>query len=196
MRRLIMCLVILPFVAGCAKLPTTQNPTNPIRDDPFILGPDVVPPMGCLDWQEREGIGDASCAVNYVYDTFAVHRRILAGFKYVEDGVQYPGSLDHWATPEDYDRVTGDCDDFAIACWGLLREKGHKPRLLFSLTEDGRGHLICVLGKMAIDNRQRYPVEIKILADSIGYTFISVSGREPGAPWRTIDRLDQIREEI
>ena len=127
---------------------------------------------------------------NYIDDTFDVHRKVLAGFRYVKDSVQYPESIDDWRIPEDCERVTGDCDDFAIACRALLREKGHEPRLLFCLTETGGGHLICVLGKMALDNRQHRPIESKVLADSLGYTFVSVSGRAPGESWRIIDGLD------
>jgi predicted transglutaminase-like cysteine proteinase len=128
---------------------------------------------------------------SYIDDTVEVHKKVLAGFRYVKDSVQHPGSIDDWRLPEDFERVTGDCDDFAIACRALLREKGHTPRLLLCLTETGGGHLICVLGKMALDNRQRHSTEIKILTDRIGYTLISISGREPGAPWRMIDGLSR-----
>ena len=123
---------------------------------------------------------------NYLDDVNVVHQKVLRGFRYVSDQRQYD-KIEDWRIPEDCGRVTGDCDDFAIACRSLLREKGHKEsRLLFCLTENGGGHLICVLGKMALDNRQRSPIEIETLANRIGYKFISISGTNPGDPWRTI----------
>lgn len=123
---------------------------------------------------------------NYLDDVNVVHQKVLRGFRYVSDQRQYD-KIEDWRIPEDLDgHVTGDCDDFAIACRSLLREKGHEPRLLFCLTENGGGHLICVLGKMALDNRQRSPIEIETLANRIGYKFISISGTTPGDPWRTI----------
>ena len=125
---------------------------------------------------------------NYMDDVFEVHTKVRNGFRYVEDEVQHPESIDDWRIPEDCERVTGDCDDFAIACRTLLKEKGHEPRLLFCLTEMGDGHLICVLGKMALDNRKSNPVTIEELASKFGgYTLISVSGRKPGENWRSIE---------
>ena len=122
----------------------------------------------------------------YLDDVNVVHQKVLRGFRYVSDQHQYD-KIEDWRIPEDLEHVTGDCDDFAIACRSLLREKGHKePRLLFCKTETGRGHLICVLGKMALDNRQRSPIEIETLANRIGYKFISISGTNPGDPWRKI----------
>jgi len=123
---------------------------------------------------------------NYLDDVFVVHQKVRYGFRYVSDQDQYD-KIEDWRLPEeDCEHVTGDCDDFAIACRHLLREKGYEPRLLLCLTENGGGHLICVLGKMALDNRQRSPIEIETLANRIGYKFISISGTNPGDPWRTI----------
>jgi len=123
---------------------------------------------------------------NYIDDTIEVFNRVHAGFKYVTDEVQYPESIDDWRIPKDFDRVTGDCDDFAIACRTLLKEKGHKPRLLYCRAETGEGHLICILGKMALDNRMFKAVEITELTRR-GYILISVSGTEPGEYWRSVE---------
>jgi len=133
----------------------------------------------------RLGIGS-----NYIEDTREVHDTVSAGFKYVSDEKQWGTIIDDWRIPEDCKRVTGDCDDFAIACRELLREKGHKPRLLFCLTETGDGHLICVLGKMALDNRQRSAVEIEdLVSGRKKYTLVTVSGRVPGEEWRAIEMV-------
>jgi predicted transglutaminase-like cysteine proteinase len=123
---------------------------------------------------------------SYIDDVVEVHKKVLSGFKYVTDEVQY-GRIEDWRIPENCERVIGDCDDFAIACRELLREKGHEPRLVFCTTETGGGHLVCVLGKMVLDNRQRTAVTIKSLADSrTPYHFISASGTSPGEEWRSI----------
>ena len=126
---------------------------------------------------------------NYIEDTFDVHKKVRAGFRYVSDKIQYPGSIDDWRIPKDCERVTGDCDDFAIACRELLREKGYSSRLLLCQTETGGWHLICVLGKMALDNREKEAVELRKLVDEVGYKLSRVSGREPGDGWRKIKGL-------
>ena len=132
----------------------------------------------------------ANTTTNYVDDVFDVHKKVLSGFHYVSDEIHHPESIDDWRIPEDCERVTGDCDDFAIACRVLLREKGYESRLLFCLTENDGGHLICMLGKMALDNRQPRPIEVESLVRHIGYTLISVSGWNPGDEWRKIKGLN------
>jgi hypothetical protein len=56
----IVCLFSLSLLLGCVT-PTTENPLNPELDDPFILGPEVTPPSGCIEWQERDGVENADC---------------------------------------------------------------------------------------------------------------------------------------
>jgi predicted transglutaminase-like cysteine proteinase len=121
---------------------------------------------------------------SYIKDAFEVFNRIKDGFTYVSDEEQY-GTKEDWRFPESYDNLTGDCDDFAIACRKLLKEKGHECRLVFCRTEGGGGHLICVIGKMALDNRMKFPVEIKYLQHK-GYELISASGLNPEDDWHTI----------
>ena len=59
MKKTLMAISFLLFViVGCA---TTENPTDPKADDPLILGEEVVPPIGCLEWQVREGVENADC---------------------------------------------------------------------------------------------------------------------------------------
>jgi len=48
---------------------------------------------------------------------------------------------------------------------------------------------------MALDNRQRSPIEIETLANRIGYKFISISGTNPGDPWRTILSSSKTKKE-
>ena len=122
---------------------------------------------------------------NYTKDAFDVFTRVKRGFKYISDELQY-GTKEDWRFPKDFDNVVGDCDDFAIACRALLKEKGHNCRLVFCRTETGGGHLICAVGKLALDNRMKFPVEIVYLTETKGYTLNSISGLNPGDDWHTI----------
>jgi len=128
---------------------------------------------------------------NYVTDAFDVFDRVKDGFTYVSDMEQH-GTREDWRFPENVDNFEGDCDDFAIACRMLLKEKGHDCRLLFCKTETGGGHLICTIGKMALDNRMKSPVELTYLARTKGYTLISVSGLNPGDDWHGVAGLNSI----
>ena len=125
---------------------------------------------------------------NYIDDCEDVFRRVKAGFRPVSDEEQY-GMPEDWRLPPDPDHVRGDCDDFAIACRALLREKDYKPRLLQCQTETGVGHLICVLGKVALDNRMRAIEPIERLVSRFGYTLISISGTAPGDDWHEVKDL-------
>ena len=117
-------------------------------------------------------------------DAFDVFNRVKGGFTYVSDQEQY-GVREDWRFPNDFDNVVGDCDDFAISCRALLKEKGHDFRLIYCKTEKGGGHLVCIIGKMILDNRMKFPVEIKYLTQK-GYELISASGLNPGDEWRKI----------
>ena len=121
---------------------------------------------------------------DYIEDANEVFDRVKAGFRWVSDEEQF-GFPEDWRIPKDFDRVTGDCDDFAIACRELLREKGYDPRLL-TCSIQGVGHLICVLGKIALDNRMRGVVEVKTLVSRHGYSMISISGRKAGDDWHSV----------
>jgi predicted transglutaminase-like cysteine proteinase len=127
----------------------------------------------------------------YVKDVFAVFDRIKDGFTYVSDEEQY-GTKEDWRFPENVDNLTGDCDDFAIACRMLLKEKGHECRLVFCRTENGGGHLICSIGKFALDNRMKFPVELTYLTQIQRYTLLSVSGLNPGDDWHNIAGLNSV----
>ncbi len=123
--------------------------------------------------------------VSYLDSVILAFDEVSDGFRYVTDEEQH-GRREDWRLPEACGEVTGDCDDFAIACRTVLKEQGYRARLLFCKAETGEGHLICVLGKMALDNRQRGPVEIRALVDQ-GYSLMAVSGTQPGDAWREIE---------
>ena len=63
MKSLFLSVVFIFFIMlGCpATIPTTDNPTNPKADDPLVLGEEVMPPMGCIGWEVREGKENADC---------------------------------------------------------------------------------------------------------------------------------------
>lgn len=129
-------------------------------------------------------------AEGYIGDMNEVFDLVKGGFRFMEDEEQH-GQVEDWRIPEDFERVTGDCDDFAIACRTLLKHKGHRPRLLFCNVETGQGHLICVLGKVALDNRRKFPLEIETLVKRHGYELISISGTEPGDGWHAVKGLKE-----
>jgi hypothetical protein len=68
----------------------------------------------------------------------------------------------------------------------LLKERGHECRLVFCETETGGGHLICTIGKWALDNRMKSAVGVEYLTRTKGYNLISISGLNPGDDWHTI----------
>jgi predicted transglutaminase-like cysteine proteinase len=117
-----------------------------------------------------------------IFETCAeIHHRVLKGFRYRTDE-QMHSLIEHWQAPTDVDRVIDDCDGFAIACRGLVREQGLESRLVLCLTETGEGHLVCGVGNYILDNRQRRVVTRENL-ERDGYKFLYVSGLEPGDTW-------------
>jgi hypothetical protein len=56
----ILLLLITLILCSCSTT-TTENPTNPSADDPFILGEETLPPIGCRDWRTKEGKENADC---------------------------------------------------------------------------------------------------------------------------------------
>ncbi len=62
MNKILLILIIL--CCSCSNTPTTtttENPTNPSADDPFIIGEETLPPIGCRDWRTKEGKENADC---------------------------------------------------------------------------------------------------------------------------------------
>ena len=128
---------------------------------------------------------------DYIDASFKIFDRVKDGFTYVKDPDQY-GTIDDWRFPEDFDNVRGDCDDFAISVRALLKQQGFECRLVYCKTETGVGHLIFTIGKLALDNRMKYPVELSYLTKARGYHLLSVSGLNPGDPWHNIAGLGAV----
>ena len=116
-----------------------------------------------------------------------IHKRVKHGFTYVTDEKQY-GVIEKWVEPYDVDKVTGDCEDFALACRKLCREANIRTRLILCKV-DGAGHLVLSAGGYIFDNNEssvrsreffesrRYPK----------YEWLKASGHEPGDIWHTIE---------
>jgi predicted transglutaminase-like cysteine proteinase len=121
-----------------------------------------------------------------------VHAWALRHFEYVPDQVRW-GTSDHWEAPQDLIEdlafkggvVLGDCDAFAMLCRLALDRMGQRNRLVYCLTEDGGGHLVCECGGFILDNRHPRVVTRDEL-DRSGYRWISMSGFETGEPWTEI----------
>jgi predicted transglutaminase-like cysteine proteinase len=113
-----------------------------------------------------------------------IHRRVMKGFTYVTDEKQY-GVIEKWVQPGDPYNVTGDCEDFALACRQLLRENNLPSRLVYCEDETGAGHLVLESSGHILDNRQRTVVSMQKL-HAVGYKFIRISGFEPGDDWRKL----------
>ena len=67
--------------------------------------------------------------------------QVHKGFRYVTDSEQY-GTAEKWVMPSNENKVTGDCEDFALACRQLCRADDIKTRLVYCRTETGGGHLV------------------------------------------------------
>lgn len=103
-----------------------------------------------------------------------VLQRVL---EYVEQRVRYaadPPGADYWQTPvESFRRGAGDCEDFAIACWGTatrwaadpdLRDLIGEARLAWLLSDTGDvSHMVCVATPLGeVD-----PWVLDVLADQV-----------------------------
>lgn len=114
-----------------------------------------------------------------------IHWEVKQGFTYVTDKEQYERN-EHWVMPKDPFEVTGDCEDFALACRVLVRNKGLKSRLIFCKTEDGGGHCVLSVGGWILDNRMERVHDYQYMI-KIGYRFIAMSGYEEGDTWEWLE---------
>jgi len=114
----------------------------------------------------------------------AVHKRVLNGFTYKTDKAQF-GVIERWTLPANVDNLTADCEEFAIACRMLLKEKLIMSRLVYCRDEENAGHLVAEVNGYILDNRQTRVVTRETL-ERKGYCFISISGFESGEDWRKL----------
>ena len=115
-----------------------------------------------------------------------IHWDIFTRFKWQPDSVTF-GRIEHWDMPKELPDGTlvGDCDDFSIACYYALREKGLKPELAVCKVPNMGGHCVCLCDGMVLDNRFRTPY---LLTDNPGgYTKWSRSNGSWAKPWITFE---------
>jgi predicted transglutaminase-like cysteine proteinase len=118
----------------------------------------------------------------------AVHRRVFSIFEYKTDLEKF-GKLEHWQDPKqlkealDKGVLVGDCDDFALACRFLLREKGIQSRLVMCFIGD-EGHLVLEVQGYILDNRHDRVKRI----DELSYEWVKMSGYNDGDDWMSIEK--------
>lgn len=121
-----------------------------------------------------------------------IHRQIFQRFTYATDKEQYD-MVEKWVMPdESYDgskEFVGDCEDFALACRKVCRDKGiEDTRLVYCITETGGGHCVLECKGWILDNRQ---TRLMSRDDIRGYEWIAISGYNSGDPWYRIKPIDQ-----
>jgi predicted transglutaminase-like cysteine proteinase len=118
--------------------------------------------VGCAQ-QEWQGLVDDLKELPPQEMVAAVNQAINR-FDYAEDAVTY-GHDDYWATPmEFFTKGGGDCEDFAIAKYALLRAMGISEdlmRIVIVETDTGTAHAVLVIdseqGQIVLDNQSYRP---------------------------------------
>lgn len=86
--------------------------------------------------------------------------RYVNRMAYITDDVNW-GMVDYWATPEEFFQRSGDCEDFAIAKYLILKELGQAPSTMrIVILEDlnlGIHHAVLIVetgnSRMVLDNQ-------------------------------------------
>jgi predicted transglutaminase-like cysteine proteinase len=119
----------------------------------------------------------------------AVHDWAQAHFEWTPDGDVWKVP-EYWATWEELrtsDVVKGDCDDFAAMCIAACRHLGYDAYYATCWDESGRYHCVCIVmlspnAHYVLDNRHG-ALETKQSLENLGYSWDSISGKEPNQPW-------------
>jgi len=112
-----------------------------------------------------------------------------ATFGYANDLSTF-GKSEYWATLAElqsrsqHGELTGDCEDFAEICVHNLRANCYPARFVFCQVETGDYHCVAETAGIILDNRQAFPTP----QNKLPYTWISISGFNPGDPWHTIEK--------
>lgn len=121
----------------------------------------------------------------------SLFQTVKQNFTYRSDKEQYKRD-ELWMQPiQGYigkNHITGDCEDFALACRRLCRNAGIKnSRLVICKTESQEMHCVLEADGYVFDNRMNSVVTREDL-DQRGYTWIAISGYEPGEPWHFVEK--------
>lgn len=115
-----------------------------------------------------------------------IHGSVFAKFEYKTDLEQF-NSIERWVMPPDAfngkTKITGDCEDFALACRKLCREQNIKSRLVVCITEQGEGHCVLECSGYILDNRYN---SVKTNTQ-LKYDWLYISDFEKGGEWRKIN---------
>jgi len=110
---------------------------------------------------------------------------VLGRFTYVcdcDNPLEF-NRVEYWQDVEHLNgAIHGDCEDFALACRKLCREKKISTRLVYCYTEKNAGHLVLESDGWILDCRQKEPVA----RDDLPYKWVRISGYETGDPWHEI----------
>jgi predicted transglutaminase-like cysteine proteinase len=93
-------------------------------------------------------------------ETLDAINRMVNAVRYIPDEENW-GAPDHWATPGEFYRRSGDCEDFAIAKYVALKALGFDPsrmRIVVLVDEELRKHHAVLMvdserGRMILDNQ-------------------------------------------
>ena len=121
----------------------------------------------------------------------AIHRRTFDAFKYVPDPERW-ATAEYWAGKQDIlamaktGHYDGDCDDMALIVRHECRQCDIPTRLVFCHVPGGGYHLAIECDGWISDCR--YPHISR--RDDLDYEWISLSGYNPGEPWRYAEGFD------
>lgn len=150
------------------------------RDRPTFLGnrADVADRRSAVEWArlydslQGRPIMDAVRGVNHFFNNWP----------YVDDKDVW-GMEDHWATPREFMRLGGDCEDFAIAKYFALRELGIAPDSMRIAgvwnRQQGRGHAVLLvlveLDVWVLDNLEDEPVPLDDMTHYVPQYYVNES---------------------
>ena len=119
-----------------------------------------------------------------------IHSIVFKNFTYVTDKKKH-GQEEYWEViPESFtagNKLTSDCEDFAMTCRKLCRDQAIRPtRLVVCLDETGAGHCVMECLGYVLDNRYDKLVTKNFL-EGEGYKWLAISGELPGQQWTKVN---------
>lgn len=119
-----------------------------------------------------------------IADLKVIHTAVFNKFKYKTDQESH-GTIEHWNVPDEFAQgkvFTGDCEEFAMACRMLCREKGIVSQLAVCIDETGEYHCVLHVNGYILDNRHD-SVKTTDELSKLGYKWIAISGDNVGDQW-------------
>lgn len=116
-----------------------------------------------------------------------IHREVWSKFEYVTDRENY-NSDEYWIIPDDFlngNKFTGDCEDFAMCCRVLCRQRNIPSQLVVCVDETGEYHCVLHVEGFILDNRHRSVKTVDELG-ALGYKWVAISGYTPGDLWHRV----------